>query len=88
MILYIDSDIIYCLPQWRLPAGRQGIYIYSRSVGMADKHGSEPCARKGVGVQLSPLALIFDYDLHSIAEVYISLLLASYYHTISYEILR
>ena len=28
----------------------------SQSVGMADKHGSEPCARKGVGVQLSPLA--------------------------------
>jgi len=23
---------------------------------MADKHGSEPCVRKDVGVQLSPLA--------------------------------
>ena len=31
-----------------------------QSVGMADKHGSEPCARKGVGVQLSPLAHIGD----------------------------
>ncbi len=28
----------------------------SQSVGMADKHASEACARKGVGVQLSPLA--------------------------------
>lgn len=27
-----------------------------QSVGMADKHASEACARKGVGVQLSPLA--------------------------------